>query len=310
MSSQWESIRKGSPMTATRAVQVDPSNAEQLGAWDGDEGAYWAAHPEHFDRSMAAYHGPLMETAGIGPNDRVLDVGCGTGQLARDAARIATSGSALGIDLSTEMLDYARRQAAFEGLRNVGFEQGDAQVHAFEAGSFHIAVSRTGAMFFGDKVAAFRNIGRALRPGGRLVLLTWQPLSENEWLREFSTAMAAGRDLPMPPPDAPGPFSLSEPARIEAFLAEAGYIDISIEGAAAPMWFGRDADDAFDLVSGLLGWMLQGLDEPGRNKALDALRATIRAHEGTRRHPVRIGDVDDERDTAMNRAHTTERNTR
>ena len=265
-------------MTTTGSVQVDPSNAAQLRAWDGDEGAYWAAHPEHFDRSVGAYHRPLMETAAIGPNHRVLDVGCGTGQVARDAARVASAGSVLGVDLSAAMLDYARRQAATEGLDNVEFLQADAQVHEFEAGAFDVAVSRTGAMFFGDKVAAFRNIGRALRSGGGLVLLTWQPLSENEWIREFSAAMAAGRDLPMPAPDAPGPFSLSEPERIDALLGEAGYIDITIEGTAAPMWFGRDVDDAFGLVSGLLGWMLEGLDHDAKAGALDRLRASLTAH--------------------------------
>lgn len=265
-------------MTVASAVQADPSNAEQLRAWDGDEGAYWAAHAEHFDRSVAAYHQTFMDAAAIERRHRILDVGCGTGQVARDAARLAVAGSVLGVDLSAAMLVFARRRAAAEGLTNVAFEQADAQVHAFEAGSFDVAVSRTSAMFFGDKVAAFRNIARALRPGGRLVLLTWQPLSENEWIRAFSAAMSAGRYLPAPPPDGPGPFSLSEPARIEAFLSEAGYSDIRIDGRSAPMWFGRDADDAFDLVSGLLGWMLAGLDDDGKARALNALHATIVEH--------------------------------
>src|SRR5215211_6128138 len=97
---------------------VDPSNAEQAQAWDGDEGAYWAAHAERFDRSVAAYHRPFMTAAAITPTDRVLDVGCGTGQTTRDAARAATAGSALGVDLSARMIDYARQQAASEGLTN------------------------------------------------------------------------------------------------------------------------------------------------------------------------------------------------
>jgi len=266
-------------MTTTSAVQVDPSNHEQLRAWDGDEGAYWAAHPAHFDRSVAVHHQALMHFASINDRDRILDVGCGTGQVARDAARVATAGRVGGVDLSTAMLDVARRQAAAEGLTNVVFEQADAQVHPFESEGFDVAVSRTAAMFFGDKLTAFRNIARALRPGGRLVLVTWQPLSENEWIREFSGALAGGRDLPAPPPDAPGPLSLSEPASIEALLTDAGYSDITIEGTAAPMWFGRDANDAFDLVAGLLGWMLEGLDHDGKTHALGALRADVVAHE-------------------------------
>src|ERR1051325_5111796 len=115
-------------MIASSAAQVDPTNAEQLRAWDGDEGAYWAAHAEHFDRSVAGYHVALMEAAAIGSHERVLDVGCGTGQVDRDAARVATGGSVLGVDLSTAMLAVARRQAAADGLTNVAFEQADAQV--------------------------------------------------------------------------------------------------------------------------------------------------------------------------------------
>ena len=135
----------------------------------------------------------------------MLDVGCGTGQTTRDAARAASAGSALGVDLSSRMLDHARRRATEEGVTNVTFAQADAQIHPFEPGAYDVAISRTAAMFFGDHVAAFSNIGRALRSGGRLVLVTWQPLPGNEWIREISGALAAGRDLPAPPPDAPAP---------------------------------------------------------------------------------------------------------
>src|SRR4051794_3138693 len=188
-------------------MRVDPSNVEQAKAWDGDEGEYWATHSEWFDRSIESYHRSFLDAAAIAPTDRVLDIGCGTGQTTRDAARRAASGAALGIDLSSRMIEVARQQATNEGVDNVTFEQVDAQVHPFDAGSFDVAISRTGAMFFGDMGAAFANIARAIRRDGRLALLTWQPLPANEWIREISMAMAAGRPLPAPPPDAPGPFS-------------------------------------------------------------------------------------------------------
>ena len=76
-------------MTSTASgLRVDPSNAEQAKAWDGGEGAYWAAHADHFDRSVTAYHLPFMEAAAIGTGEQVLDIGCGTGQTTRDAARL------------------------------------------------------------------------------------------------------------------------------------------------------------------------------------------------------------------------------
>ncbi len=269
-------------MAATRSVLVAPSNAEQFRAWDGEEGAYWAAHADHLDRSVAAYHHLLLDAATIGPDDRVLDVGCGTGQTTRDAARAAATGSALGVDLSSRMLEHARRRAAAEGVGNVSFEQVDAQVHPFEAKAYDVAISRTGAMFFSDLVAAFTNIARALRPAGRLALLTWQPLPQNEWIREFSGALAAGRDVPVPPPDAPGPFSLADPDRVRTILDAAGFADIELAGTSAGMWFGTDANDAYRFVLGLLGWMLDGLEDTGRARALDALRSTMTAHETDR----------------------------
>jgi SAM-dependent methyltransferase len=264
---------------ATSAVPIDPSNADQLRAWDGDEGAYWAEHADYFDRSVAAYHEKLMVTAAITDRDRVLDVGCGTGQTTRDAARAATSGSALGVDLSARMVELARRRAAEEGVDNASFEQVDAQIHPFPPAAFDVAISRTGAMFFGDLIAAFANIGHAVVRGGRLVLVAWQPLPANEWIREISGALAAGRDLPAPPADAPGPFSLSQPERVRSILTAAGFTDIDLEGTTAGMWFGTDADDAHRFVLGLMGWMLQGLEDTDRGRAIDGLRAAMAAHE-------------------------------
>jgi SAM-dependent methyltransferase len=264
----------------TSTVHVDPSNAAQLQAWDGDEGAYWAANADHYDRSVEVHHHRLLAAAGIGTADRVLDIGCGTGQLSREAARAATAGSALGVDLSSAMLEIAGARAAQEQLTNVAFEQLDAQIHPFQAEAFDLVVSRTGVMFFGDPVAAFTNIGLALGPGGRMALLAWQPLWENEWIRELSTALAAGRDMPLPPADAPGPFSLSDPDRVRTLLSGAGFTDIELIGTQGAMWFGTDADDAHRFVLGQLGWMLQGLDDAGRARGLDALRASTSSHEG------------------------------
>lgn len=266
-------------MPDPRSHTISASNAEQLRAWDGDEGAYWAAHADHFDRAVAHHHQHLMGAAGIRSAERVLDVGCGTGQSTRDAARAATAGAALGVDLSAAMLAVARRRAREEGVSNARFQQADAQVHPFETEGVDVVISRTGAQFFGDLDAAFANIARALRPGGRLAIVSWRPLADNEWIRELSAAMAAGRDLPAPPADAPGPFGLAEPARVRTVLATAGFTDVDLEAFDEPMWFGDDADDAHRFISGLMGWMLEGLDETGRTRALDALRATVAAHE-------------------------------
>jgi SAM-dependent methyltransferase len=266
-------------VSAAIAVKVDPGNTEQAKAWDGNEGAYWANNAEYFDRSVAGYGVPFMAAADISEHDHVLDVGCGTGQTTRDAARVASSGSVLGVDLSARMIAYAGQVAAREGPLNASFEQADAQVHPFKAEMFDVAISRTGAMFFADPVAAFTNIARSLRRRGRVALLTWQEPNANEWIRELSTAMAAGRDLPTPPPDAPGPFSLSDPERVRTILGASGFTDIQLEPHREGMWFGEDADDAQRFVLGLLGWMLEGLDDDGKRRAVENLAATLTAHD-------------------------------
>lgn len=265
-------------MAVAQGVQVDPSNVEQLRAWDGDEGEYWANNAEYFDRSVAPYHQRLLAAAAIGADARVLDVGCGTGQTTRDAARAASGGAALGVDLSSRMLEYARRRAVEEDLTNIAFAQADAQIHPFDAGGYDVAISRTAAMFFGDHDAAFANIARALRSGGRLALVAWQSLAGNEWVRAISGALAAGRDFPAPPSDR-GPFSLSQPDRVRELLTRAGFVDVELEGTAAGMWFGTDADDAHRFVLGLMGWMLESLDDAGRVRAKEALHATMTGHE-------------------------------
>jgi SAM-dependent methyltransferase len=266
-------------VAATNALSVDAANTEQLRAWDGDEGAYWAEHADRFDRSVATYHAGLLAAAAVTAEERVLDIGCGTGQTTRDASRAASRGSAVGVDLSSRMLDVARRLAAEEGVTNVSFEQADAQIHPFPRDAFTLAISRTGTMFFGDLVDAFTNIGRALVPGGRLALVTWQPPPGNEWIREISGALAAGRDLPAPRLDAPGPFALSDPDRVRAVLTAAGFTDVDLEGTTAGMCFGADAGDAHRFVLGLMGWMLEGLDDTDRGRAVDGLLATMAAHE-------------------------------
>jgi SAM-dependent methyltransferase len=261
------------------AIPVDPTNTEQFRAWDGDEGGYWAEHAQRFDRALDAYHEPFMAAAEIGRTDRVLDIGCGTGQTTRDAARRAQDGTALGVDLSSRMIELARRLAVEQRVPNARFEQADVQVHPFVTEAFDLAISRTGTMFFGDLTAAFANIARALRPGGRLVMLVWQGPEPNEWIQELSGALAAGRDLPRPPIGVPGPFAQADPAQVRSVLTAAGLSHIAVEGCQGPMWFGERADDAHAFVLGLMGWMLHGLDGPGRDRALYNLWTTLAAHE-------------------------------
>ncbi len=266
-------------MNDTTQLQVDPTNSEQLKAWDSGEGEYWAAHANQYDACVAHYHDALLDLAAIAPNDAVLDIGCGTGQTTRDAARLGSSGTALGIDLSSRMLEVARSRAEHEGVHNAAFVQGDAQVHPFEPASFDVALSRTGSMFFGDQAAALANIARSLRPGGRLALAVWQPMSENEWFTSFVGALAAGRELPAPPPDVPSPFAMSDPDRVGPLLESSGFESVEFAAVRAPMFFGHTAAQAHDFILGQLGWLVADLDETSRRAAFAELLRTMQRHE-------------------------------
>lgn len=265
-------------MTESTSVRVDPANADQLGAWDGNQGDFWVARAERFEEGVAAYRGQFFDTAAIEPTSTVLDIGCGSGLTTREAARRATAGSALGVDLSSRMIEFARELAARDNLANVTFEQADAQVHPFPDQHFDIAISRNGAMFFGDALAAFTNIARALRPGGRLVLQAWQSPEHNEWMSTFRSALADGRDLPSPPPNAPGPLSLSDPDQVRALLTSAGFEDVRLHGVSQPMYFGRDVEDASGFISEQFSRLLVDLDADGKERALGNLRATMAEH--------------------------------
>jgi ubiquinone/menaquinone biosynthesis C-methylase UbiE len=115
-----------------------------------------------FDAEVRLHNERFHAAAGVRPGDRVLDIGCGTGQSTREAARAAVAGSALGVDLSAGALQLARRLSDDEGLSNVTYQQADAQVHRFPSARFDLCISRFGTMFFADPVTAFTNIGCAL----------------------------------------------------------------------------------------------------------------------------------------------------
>ena len=134
-----------------------------------------------YDAELQRHNEALRRACNVQPGDRVLDIGCGSGQTTRQAARTAHEGSALGLDVSAAAIDRARRLAAEEGLTNIGFECADAQLYPFPPEHFDLAMSRFGTMFFADPAAAFANFRRALRPAGRLVMMVWQASERNEW---------------------------------------------------------------------------------------------------------------------------------
>lgn len=267
---------------------MDLSNVEQHAVWNGVAGEHRLTNPDQDDAEVRALHPWLRSAAAIAPGERVLDVGCGTGQSTRDAGRAAAPGRVLGVDLSAGLLDRACRLTEDEGLDNVAYQQADAQVHRFEPESFDLAMSRFGVMFFADRVAAFRNLRRALRQGGRLALMVWQSRDRNQWASAIRDALTSDTDSDSSdaapgaaPSEAVSPFSLADPQTVTSLLDEAGFADASLTDVCEPVYFGRDADAAYEFVRGLwsTGTALAGMVPDEARRASARLRATMVAHD-------------------------------
>jgi len=236
-----------------------------------------------FDAELRLHDEVLRRTYNIRADDRVLDIGCGTGRTTRDAARSAGKGSALGVDISASMIERARELARAESVHNVAFEQGDAQVYHFPKDSFDLAISRFGTMFFDDPDAAFTNIAVALRSAGRLVMMVWQEHEHNEWSVVIEGAL--GREgSPVPAPEAREPFSLADQDTVEAILGAAGFGAATFTDVHEPVYYGPDVAAALEWVGGFSSTreLLMRLGAADAERALERLREALAVHASDR----------------------------
>ena len=238
-----------------------------------------------YDAEVRRHNEVLRRALGVQAREHVLDIGCGSGQITREAARMAQAGSALGVDISAPAIERARELARAQEIHNVTFECADAQVCPFPRAFFDLAMSRFGTMFFDDPVAAFGNVGRALRPGGRLVMMVWQAAERNEWEVAISQALAGTEGSPEGACSASASagaaaFSLADPAAVTRILEAAGFAAVSFTDVDEPVYYGPDVDFALDFVGGFAFTrdVLGRLDPAAAARALGRLREMLAAH--------------------------------
>lgn len=258
------------------------ANADQRDYWNRDEARHWVVQQHRFDEMLEPFGVAMLAAAAVTSAEHVLDIGCGNGAATRLAARSATLGTALGIDLSEMMVERARETARAENVENVTFEVNDAQTCAFEP-TIDCAISRFGVMFFDDPVAAFTNIRVALRPGGRLALVVWQELAKNDWVSvPVSAALAHVPPPARGEPGAPGPFAFADRDRLRQILEDAGFCDCSIEPFEAPMLVGGrgTVDEAVDFLfnTGMGQGLVAETTPELRTKVTQAVRDSFSPH--------------------------------
>lgn len=251
------------------------SNADQVAFWNGEAGEKWVKAQDRLDAMLAPVTAEVLKAAAAKPGEHVLDIGCGCGEtsiiLAKAGARVT------GIDISRPMLARAK-QRAIEG-RVDGFEaiEADASERRFEA-TYDLLVSRFGVMFFANADAAFANLRKALKPGGRLAFACWREPRANEWV---SVPVGAIRPHvpPQPPlaPEDPGPFAFADLARVRRILANAGFDSIAARPFDSPMQLGETLEDALAHIQefGPVSRMMTPASDDEKARAATALRRAL-----------------------------------
>jgi ubiquinone/menaquinone biosynthesis C-methylase UbiE len=210
-------------------VSSGPNAAESEG-WNGSRGESWLRQYEVVGEQLAPLGERVMDHLAVSAGERVMDIGCGTGETTRALGRrVEAGGSVLGVDISALLLDVARQRAAADDADNLAFTSADAQTHGFDPASFDALYSRFGVMFFADPAAAFANLRAALRTGGRLAFVCWRTPAENPFMTlPTRVGMAFMDPPPRPDPLAPGPFAFADADRIRRILADAGFTDVTV----------------------------------------------------------------------------------
>jgi SAM-dependent methyltransferase len=262
---------------------TEAANAAQIAYWNAATGETWAKLQDRLDHQLEPLGQRAMIELDLVADQKVLDIGCGTGQTSLALAKaVGSQGSVTAVDISRPLLEVAQARAKADGADNTTFLEADAQTAGFEPARFDAAFSRFGVMFFADPTAAFRNIHGALRPSGRLAFVCWRPASDNPVMTVAMQAAAPFLPPPAPPgdPTAPGPFAFADPDRVRDILKNAGFSDIEIIPHDEKVG-GGDLDQTLELSLkiGPLGMALREHPEQ-RDQAMVAVREALAAHDG------------------------------
>lgn len=252
--------------------------------WAGEMGDRWLANLSGFEGSIAPIGTALIDHAGYTGGERVLDLGCGGGATTLEIARrVGPGGSAIGLDISPALVDFASKRAVDAGVANARFICADGATTKLSEAPFDRLFSRFGSMFFGDPVAAFANLRGMLKPEARIDLAVWAPPAENPWMAGAMGIIRQHVDMPAPVPRAPGPFAFEDAAYMTEVLTGAGYSDIRITPHMCNLPVGgpgNTPEQAADFVTNGMSFGEILHDQPAdvRDATLQEILALFRAH--------------------------------
>lgn len=222
----------------------------------------------------------MLDLAGVDAGARVLDVAAGAGgQTIAAARRVGPTGSVLATDISANILAHAERRAREHGLPQVATRVMDGEALELEPGFYDAVISRVGLIYFPDQAGAVAGMRAALRPGGRLAVISYSTPDRNGFFSVPVGIIRRRAGLPAPLPGQPGPFSLGAPGAIEALLAD--FSDVVVHRIQAPLRLPSAAEcvrferDSF----GALHQMLAGLDDAGRTAAWQEIQNELSRFE-------------------------------
>lgn len=252
--------------------------------WAGEMGERWLSNLSGFEGSIAPIGQALIDHAGYGGGESVLDLGCGGGATTLEIAKkIGSEGRAIGLDISPALVDFANRRAADAGVANARFACADGATAQLSEAPFDRLFSRFGSMFFAEPIAAFANLRAMLKPGGQIDLAVWAPPADNPWMAGAMGVIRQHVDMPAPVPRAPGPFAFAEPDYLTGILSDAGYAEVHITPHLCQLPVGgpgNTPEQAADFVTNGMSFGEILHDQPAavREAAMQDILALFRAH--------------------------------
>ena len=226
-----------------------------------DSAKYWETHARTIQKMFAPVTSALIEEAGIIEGDSVLDVAGGPGEPSLTIAeRVGPAGSVMCTDAVAEMVAAAESEAARRGMKNIQFQQCQADSLPFENNSFDAAVSRLGVMFFPDPVAALREMLRVTKTEGALSFAVWHERDANPFA--YTVTDAVSRHIKMQPedPDAPGAFRFTAPRKLARILTEAGATNVRERLLKFQIEAPISCEEFWEMRSGTSGTLREKLD--------------------------------------------------